>query len=487
MTRALQAEASPIVSVHVRILNARHILAAYGGAALSVAIASSTRTVSWILGGASAESSLAAGEHEIGRRLDAPNDYLIRFNVRISDACEASSLLDRILRALAVESIVVDGQEILIAPAVECFPFANADGNQRIVSHPSEPARVERPFAGRPVRAEAGWREQYREEMTRAADFFDHLTGGRLVLARQAIKEHRGAASALYDECLLRIVDHDGAARSCASEIVVLERLGLIRAVDDHVFGLAIKQLRSDPTLRLGINVSAQSACLDEWWKWRFLELEADRPLAKRLTIELTETAGFPAPAVAVAFVRRLRELGCAVALDDLGAGEHALRDLFELDPDVVKVDGHFLRWARKSPRGQAALRSMVRLSLAIGSIVVVEGVESQVDSDLASEAGAQWQQGYFIERPRCEFGNPDVISQKHEVALMSSDTYTTQSSSVREEPSLTTTPPYKFVVFDPSDVPGFPLRALRWALPISLGLWAVIVGGIMLVVSKIS
>lgn len=402
MPKPYPAETNPIASIDVQVLNARHILAAYGLDALRAAITAATRTVSRILEEASIVATLALPEHEAHKQHHAAHDHLIRFDVRIGSTSDASSLAYRILCALAIESVIFGEQEVLIAPAVEIFPFTTV-GAGSTISGLSEPTQVQRPFSGTPVLAESGWSRQYRDDMKAVTELFGHLRADRLVLAHQAIRENSKSETTLYDECLLRVVDREGVAQSCAGQITLLERLGLIRALDDHVVGLAIQQLRADRNLRLGVNVSGQSACLDEWWTQRLMEFKADRSLAERLTIELTETADFPSQADAVAFAQRLQKLGCTLALDDLGTGEHTLRDLFELNPDVVKVDAHFLRWARQSRRGWAALKSMVDLSLAIGRNVVVEGVETLSDSNIASEVGAQWQQGYFIERPRCE------------------------------------------------------------------------------------
>ncbi|MBC8749828.1 EAL domain-containing protein [Paraburkholderia sp. WC7.3b] len=93
----------------------------------------------------------------------------------------------------------------------------------------------------------------------------------------------------------------------------------MTRRLDEWVVDATIAALRRNPALRLGCNVSAHSATLDAWWTPIVSQLHADRCLASRLTIEITETAAMTLTTEARHFVRTLQALGCQMALDDLG------------------------------------------------------------------------------------------------------------------------------------------------------------------------
>jgi EAL domain-containing protein (putative c-di-GMP-specific phosphodiesterase class I) len=90
------------------------------------------------------------------------------------------------------------------------------------------------------------------------------------------------------------------------------------------------------------VNISGQS--LGDADFSQFLESalrEAGIPL-NLLSFELTETAAVANIVRAEALMRRLREFGCAVALDDFGRGLSSLTYLRTLPVTHLKIDGKF-------------------------------------------------------------------------------------------------------------------------------------------------
>lgn len=280
-----------------------------------------------------------------------------------------------------------------------------------------------RPFAGDAIGHGEAWCARYRQDMAAAAGLFAALAARRsdtgfaarpdaqasllaprahpeIALAWQPIGHAGDASGILYHECLIRLVDADGNGRSPEDVVASLERLGLIRALDQFVVTSVIDELERQPDIRLAANISAQSAVADGWWRQIERRLAADRSVAQRLVIEITESAAIPCIASAVAFVARMRALGCLIALDDFGAGFASVRQLLALAPDIAKVDRLFVGRAAISRQARAAFEHLVGLAQAVAPIVIVEGIETAEQSALALEAGAVWQQGYHHGQP---------------------------------------------------------------------------------------
>lgn len=144
-----------------------------------------------------------------------------------------------------------------------------------------------------------------------------------------------------YFECLLRMRDEDGALIPCGEFIAAAEETGLIGLIDRHVLNLAFDELAGDGAIRLGFNVSARTAC-DRPWLRSLIALVRHRPeCARRLVIEITETAALDNIGELVRFVEALRHAGCRVALDDFGAGHTSLRHLQALDVNISRSTAH--------------------------------------------------------------------------------------------------------------------------------------------------
>jgi EAL domain-containing protein (putative c-di-GMP-specific phosphodiesterase class I) len=236
---------------------------------------------------------------------------------------------------------------------------------------------------------------RYRRDMATAAQVFGCVAEGRLFPAWQAVS---GKENILYHECLLRLVGDDTPAVSDA--IAALERTGLVRAFDQIMVSLVLDELETDPAVRLGVNISAASALLDSWWDDALIRLRANPAAARRLVVEITETAAFPSISSAARFTSALRELGCRIAIDDFGMGFSSVRSVLALSPDYVKIDAFFLRRAGQSARSRDALAHMIGLAGTMAAGVIVEGVETETDSRLVASLGADWQQGHHIHFP---------------------------------------------------------------------------------------
>lgn len=235
----------------------------------------------------------------------------------------------------------------------------------------------------------------YRRDMATAAQVFSAVAEGRLFPAWQAVS---GEDDILYHECLLRLVGDETPAVSDA--IAALEHTGLVRAFDQIMVSLVIDELEADPAVRLGVNISAASALLDSWWDDTLARLRSNPAAARRLIVEITETAAFPSISSAARFTSALRELGCRIAIDDFGMGFSSVRSVLALSPDYVKVDAFFLHRASQSARCRSTLAHMIGLAGTIAAGVIVEGVETESDSRLVASLGADWQQGHHIHFP---------------------------------------------------------------------------------------
>jgi EAL domain-containing protein (putative c-di-GMP-specific phosphodiesterase class I) len=235
------------------------------------------------------------------------------------------------------------------------------------------------------------------EETLRAA-----LVQDRLVFAFQPVV---CATTGLVDyfECLLRLRENDGRLVPCGEFIAAAEETGLIGLIDRHVLHRAFDELAAEPEVRLGFNVSARTACDRTWLRALMLLLRHHPDFARRLVIEITETAAFGDLEECVRFVDTVRDAGCRVALDDFGAGHTSLRHLQALEVDIVKIDGSFVRRLAESSENRIILRHLLGLTRELGLATIAECVETAEEASLLREAGVGFLQGFLFGRPTIE------------------------------------------------------------------------------------
>ena len=161
-----------------------------------------------------------------------------------------------------------------------------------------------------------------------------------------------------------------------------------------------MQDLAADPEVRLGLNISGMTACDRPWLRSLISLLRHRRDIARRLVVEITETAALGDIAQSVRFVDTLRSVGCRVALDDFGAGHTSLRHLQILPVDIVKIDGSLVRNLRSRSQSRIFLRHLLGLINGFGLTTVAEGVENAEDAALLRAEGIGYLQGYHFGRP---------------------------------------------------------------------------------------
>lgn len=105
-------------------------------------------------------------------------------------------------------------------------------------------------------------------------------------------------------------------------------------------------------------------------------------------------------PDLAFANIRRLREVGLKIAIDDYGTGLSSLTYLKQIEADELKIDKSFITSLGTSHRDPLIVRSTIDLAHALGMSVTAEGVETPAAHALLSVMGCDMVQGYLIGRP---------------------------------------------------------------------------------------
>ena len=206
-----------------------------------------------------------------------------------------------------------------------------------------------------------------------------------------------------YFECLLRMRDVRGSIIAGGEFIAPIEQLGLIGFIDDYVLELTVQELARHPGVKLGLNISGLTARIGPWLQSLVSVLQYRPDVARRMVVEITETAALSNLEESARFVDALRRAGCRVALDDFGVGHASWQHLETLAVDTVKIDGSFVRNLADSRERRILLRDLLRRINGLGCVTVAEGVENAADEAVARAEGFGYLQGYHLGVPTIE------------------------------------------------------------------------------------
>jgi len=224
------------------------------------------------------------------------------------------------------------------------------------------------------------------------------------VLHYQPIMSLRDGSVSHY-EALVRLADEPGGRLVAPGRFLpAAERYGLIREIDRMVLSQVATLLAGEhgkQGVRIAINCSSLSITDGG------MLAEIERALAHarvdpaQLVIEVTEPAAISDMARARAFCAGVQALGCAVALDDFGAGFGSFQYLKHLPFQYLKIDGDFIRGLPDSPKDQLVVKALVELARGMGKQTVAEYVEDAATMECLREYGVDYAQGFAIGRPR--------------------------------------------------------------------------------------
>jgi EAL domain-containing protein (putative c-di-GMP-specific phosphodiesterase class I) len=94
------------------------------------------------------------------------------------------------------------------------------------------------------------------------------------------------------------------------------------------------------------------------------------------------------------------KNLGCLIAIDDFGAGSSNFERVWTLAPQIVKLDRSMIEQADRDKKIKALFPGIVSLLHQAGSLVLVEGIETEEQAIIAMDSDADFVQGYYFARP---------------------------------------------------------------------------------------
>jgi diguanylate cyclase (GGDEF)-like protein len=202
-------------------------------------------------------------------------------------------------------------------------------------------------------------------------------------------------------EALARWSDPELGAVSPEVFIPLAEEAGLIRAIGSWALRAVVRQIgRWDaeglPALRVSVNLSGHQLAT-ALLRTVVDALRAAAVDARRLELEITETALFHDEATAISVLEELRGMGVGIALDDFGTGYSSLSYLLRLPVDTLKIDRSFIQRVDTEPADAALVGAIVSMAKIRGLRVVAEGVESREHLAVLRELGCDEVQGHLF------------------------------------------------------------------------------------------
>lgn len=214
-----------------------------------------------------------------------------------------------------------------------------------------------------------------------------------------------GMRGDVYHEILLRMKGENDELIGPDSFLPVAHEFGLSSSIDmwviEHTLQFMAENRAKMPAHRFAMNLSPTSVC-----QARF-PVEVSQLLAKyqieawQLIFEVTESNALTNVKQAQITLQHLQELGCQIAIDDFGTGYASYARLKNVNADLLKIDGSFIRNIVSNSLDYQIVASICHLARMKKMRVVAEYVENEEIREAVLSLGIDYMQGYLIGKPQ--------------------------------------------------------------------------------------
>lgn len=235
----------------------------------------------------------------------------------------------------------------------------------------------------------------------------DALRDGSLQLFAQLIKPIRSPETdpAMF-EILVRLHDASGSLLLPSHFIAVAERHRIASAIDRWVLSRTLDAIARAPASSGGcadlfaVNISGQSLEDDRFLEFVLHEIAFRGVEAKRLCLEITETATVANFERAQRFISVLKERGCRFVLEDFGSGLSSFNYLRNFPVDFIKIDGQFVQGLTKDSTQRALVESINHVGHIMQIKTIAEAIEDEVTLAAVRSLEVDYAQGHGIAIP---------------------------------------------------------------------------------------
>lgn len=209
-------------------------------------------------------------------------------------------------------------------------------------------------------------------------------------------------------EALMRYQSKKWGTVSPGEFIPILEETGLIVPAGRWMLHEALdacqKIRRWIPDFRVSINISyiqvIKSDILNE-----IVSAVEERGIApSNVMVELTESGMLESDSRFHKLWSKLKDYGIWLALDDFGTGYSNFHYLYELRPDIIKIDRSFTAKAMENDYEYNLLSLMSGMVHNLDLKVCVEGIETEEERQRILTLSPDYSQGFYFGRP-CPYG----------------------------------------------------------------------------------
>ncbi len=186
--------------------------------------------------------------------------------------------------------------------------------------------------------------------------------------------------------------------------IPIVEQAGLIHEIDTFVFKRVCEDLneakrKGRRILPVSINFSLYEFYSSEFLNSIMALLERYQINPSYIEIEITEATSRANAFTAISIIKKLRDRGIRVLMDDFGVGFSNIGNLRKIPFDAVKIDKSFIDDITTDLKSRAIVKFLIELCQANDLEVIAEGVDDKEQVEILKKLKCNTIQGFYYSK----------------------------------------------------------------------------------------
>ncbi len=216
----------------------------------------------------------------------------------------------------------------------------------------------------------------------------------------QGIHDNRTGEIYKY-ESLMRIIDVDGTIYYPSHFLEVSKKYHLYVELGRMMIKKVFELFRHRKEI-VSLNMSAHDVNSQTMQQLIFEMLRSVKD-GSNFAIEILEDEHFKEISKLREFLDEVRSYGMKIAIDDFGTGYSNFVELFDIRPEILKIDGSIVKGSIESETSASLLDIIIYMARKFDMKLIAEFVENEEIQKVVLEKGVDFSQGYYFSKP-CRF-----------------------------------------------------------------------------------
>jgi len=241
--------------------------------------------------------------------------------------------------------------------------------------------------------------EEYEKNIFWATKLREAIKSDRIVPFYQPVVNNKTEKIEGY-ESLIRLIDNDNKVISPAYFLDISKRSRVYPFLTKKVVEKSFRDFKNLP-YEVSINLSIEDILNSDTESFIIKKISSSPEVNCRLTFEIVESEGIEKYEDVSAFIKKIKEFGVKVAIDDFGSGYSNLERIMRLNIDYIKIDASIIKNLVSEKNAGTLARFIVEFAKALSIKTIAEFVCSKEIYERVVELGIDYSQGYYFSEPK--------------------------------------------------------------------------------------